>query len=39
MYASDAMFEAASLYFQYVNQHAAPVKIERVSRRCRPGPR
>ena len=33
MSSSDAMFEAASMYFQYVNQRAAHVKIDRVSRR------
>ena len=38
MFSSDAMFEASSVYFQYVNERAAQVKIDRVSRRCRPGP-
>ena len=32
------MFEASSVYFQYVDEQAAHVKIDRVSRRCRPGP-
>ena len=32
------MFEALSMYFQYVNEQAACVKIDRVSRWCRPGP-
>ena len=37
---SNAMFEASSVYFQYVrvNKRAAHVEIDRVSRRCRPGP-
>ena len=34
----DAMFEASPVYFQYVNERAAHVKIDRVSRRCQPGP-
>ena len=34
----DAMFEASSVCFQYVNERAAHVKIDRVSRQCRPGP-
>ena len=34
---SDAMFEALSVYFRYVNEQAAHVKIDRVSRRFRPG--
>ena len=34
----DAMFEASSVYFQFVNEQAAHLKIDRVSRRCRPGP-
>ena len=38
MSVSDAMFEASSVYFQYVNVRAANVKIDRDSRRCRPGP-
>ena len=38
MSSSDALFEASSLYFQNVNERAAHVKIDRVSRRCRPGP-
>ena len=38
MSSSDAMFEALSMYFQYVNERAAHVKIDRVSRRFRPGP-
>ena len=37
MSSSDAMFEAWSVYFQYVNERAAHVKIDRVSRRCHPG--
>ena len=35
---SDAMLEASSMYFEYVNEQAAHVKIDRVSRRNRPGP-
>ena len=35
---SDTMFEASSVYFRYVNERAVHVKIDRVSRRCRPGP-
>ena len=38
MSSSDAMFEAPSVYFQFVNERATHVKIDRVSRRCRPGP-
>ena len=38
MSSSDAMFEAPSVCFQYVNERAAQVKIDRVSRRFRPGP-
>ena len=38
MSSSIAMFEASSVYFQYVNERAAHVKIDRVSRQCRPGP-
>ena len=38
MSSSDAMFEASSVYFQYVNERAIHVKIDHVSRRCRPGP-
>ena len=34
----DAMFEASSVYFQSVNEQATRVKIDRVSRLCRPGP-
>ena len=34
---SDALFEASSVYFQYVNERAARVKIDGFSRRCRPG--
>ena len=30
----DAIFEALSVYFQYVNERAVHVKIDRVSRRC-----
>ena len=33
MSSSDAMFQASSMYFQYVNERAAHVKIDRVSRR------
>ena len=33
----EAMFEALSAYFQYVNERAAHVKIDHVSSRCRPG--
>ena len=33
----DAMFETSSVYSQYVNERAAHVKTDRVSRRCRPG--
>ena len=32
------MFEASSVCFQYVNERAAHVKIDRASRRCGPGP-
>ena len=38
MSSSDAMFEASSVYFQYVNEQAAHVKKDRVYRQCRPGP-
>ena len=38
MSSSDAMFEDSPVYTQYVNERAAHVKIDRVSRRCRPGP-
>ena len=38
MSTSDAMFEASSLYFRKVDERAAHVKIDRDSRRCRPGP-
>ena len=38
MFSSDAVFDASSVYFQYVNGRAGHVKIDRVSRRCRPGP-
>ena len=34
----DPMFEASSVYFQYVKEQAAHVKIDRFYRRCRPGP-
>ena len=34
----DAMSEASPVYFQHVNEQAAHVKIDRDSRRCRPGP-
>ena len=37
MSSSDAMIEASSVYFQYVNEEAAHVKIDRVSSRCRLG--
>ena len=33
-----AMFKASSMYFQDVNERAAHVRIDRVSRRFRPGP-
>ena len=32
MSSSDAMFEASSLYYQYVNERAADLKIDCVSR-------
>ena len=35
MSSSDAMFEASSVYSQYVNEQI--VKIDSVFRRCRPG--
>ena len=38
MSSSDAMFEASGVYFDYVNERAAHVKIDCVSRRCRAGP-
>ena len=38
MSSSGPKFEALSVYFQYVNEPAAHVKIDRVSRRCEPGP-
>ena len=34
MFLLDAMFEASSVYFQYLNERAAHVKIDRDSRRC-----
>ena len=37
MSSSDAMFEASSVCFQYVNERGAHVKIDRVSLHCRPG--
>ena len=37
MSSSDGMFETSSMYFQYVNERAAYVKIDRVSCRCGPG--
>ena len=37
MSSSEALFEALSVYFQYVNERAAHVKINRVSRRYGPG--
>ena len=38
MSSSYMMFETLSVYFQYVNERADHVKIDRVSRRCRTGP-
>ena len=38
MSSSEAMSEASSVYFQYVNERAAHVKIDLDSHRCRPGP-
>ena len=38
MSSSDAMLEASSAYFKYVNERAGHVKIDRVSCRCRSGP-
>ena len=32
MFSSDDMFEALSVYFQYVNERTAHVKIDHVSR-------
>ena len=32
----EAMFEASPVFLQYVNERAAHVKIDHVSRRCRP---
>ena len=32
------MFEASSVYFQYVNERAAYVNIDRVSCQCKSGP-
>ena len=37
MSSSDAMFEISYVYFLYVNERAARVKIDRDSRRCRHG--
>ena len=37
MSSSDAMFEASSMYLHCVNERAAHVKIDCVSRWCRPG--
>ena len=34
----DTVFEASSVYFQHVNERTAHVKVDRVSRQCRPGP-
>ena len=34
MSSSDAMFEASAVYFQYVKERAAHVKIDRVSHWC-----
>ena len=33
------LFEVSSEYFEYVNERAAHVKIDRVSGRCGPGPK
>ena len=33
MSSSDGMFEALSVYFRYVNERAARVKIDHISRR------
>ena len=38
MFSYDAMVEALSVYSQYVIEGAAHVKIDRVSRLCRPRP-
>ena len=38
MYSSDALFKELSVYFQYVNERAAHVKIDGASLRCQPGP-
>ena len=38
MSSSDVMFETFFCVFQYVNEQTAHVKIDRDSRRCRPGP-
>ena len=38
MSSSDSRFEASSVYFQYVNERVAHVKIDGVSRQCRPWP-
>ena len=37
MSSSDTMFEASSVYFQYVNERATLVKIDHVSHQCRLG--
>ena len=37
MSSSDIMFEASSVYFRYVNERAAHVKIDHVSCRCHLG--
>ena len=34
----DTMFIASPVYFQYVNERAAHVKIDHDSRLCGPGP-
>ena len=34
----DAMFEASPVYFQYINERAAHLEIDRVYHRCRPWP-
>ena len=37
MSSSDAMFEASFVYFQYLNELTAHVKIDHVSHRCGTG--
>ena len=34
MSSSDAIYEASSVYFQYVNERVAHVKIDRVALHC-----